>query len=138
MRTVQSLTLEEAKLIANGAEEKAIELQVKIAISIMDEHGNLKYFRRMDGNNVVSVRMSQLKANTSSSIPLSTKALSERNASLENKPYLAVPGIILLEGGLPIITKEGEHVGSIGVSGAGTLSLMESAPKQASIKLKKS
>ncbi len=118
MKTVQALTLEEAKLIADGAEEKAIELGLKIAIAIMDEHGNLKLYRRMDGNNMVSVRMSQLKALTSSSIPLSTKALAERNAALENKPYLAVPGIVLLEGGLPIITKEGQHVGSIGISGA--------------------
>jgi glc operon protein GlcG len=118
MKMVQSLTLDDAKLIADGAEEKAMELGVKIAIAIMDDHGNLKYYRRMDGNNVVSVRMSQLKAMTSSSIPISTKALAERNAALENKPYLAVPGIVLLEGGLPIITKEGQHVGSIGVSGA--------------------
>jgi len=118
MRVVQALTLEEAKAIADGAEEKAIELGVKIAIAIMDEHGNLKLYRRMDGNNVVSVRMSQLKAMTASSIPISTKALAERNASLENKPYLAVPGIVLLEGGLPIFSKEGQHVGAIGISGA--------------------
>jgi glc operon protein GlcG len=118
MRTVQALTLEEAKAIADGAEAKAIELEVKIAIAIMDEHGNLKYYRRMDGNNVISVRMSQLKALTSTSIPISTKALGERNAPLPNKPYSSVPGIVLLEGGLPIITKEGQHVGSIGISGA--------------------
>src|SRR5882672_12743571 len=99
MKTLQFLTLEEADLIAKGAEEKAVELGLKIAIAIMDEHGNLKLYRRMDGNNVVSVRMSQLKAMTSSSIPISTKALAERNESLENKPYLAVPGIVLLEGG---------------------------------------
>ena len=29
-----------------------------------------------------------------------------------------MPGIVLLEGGLPIITKDGEHIGSIGISGA--------------------
>jgi uncharacterized protein GlcG (DUF336 family) len=118
MRTIQALTLEEAEQIADGAEQKATELGVKIAIAVMDEHGNLKLYRRMDGTNVISVKMSQLKASTSSSFPLSTKALAERNASLENKPYLAVPDIVLLEGGLPIITKEDQHVGSIGVSGA--------------------
>lgn len=118
MKTVHALTLEEAKLIADGAEEKAVELGLKIAIAIMDEHGNLKLYRRMDGSNMISVRMSQLKAMTSSSIPSSTKALAEKNASLENKPYLAIPGIVLLEGGLPIFTREGQHVGSIGVSGA--------------------
>lgn len=118
MQTVQTLSLEDAKAIADGAEEKAIELGVKIAIAIMDAHGSLKLFRRMDGNSFISVRMSQLKAMTSSSMPVSTKALAERNAGLENKPYQAVPGIVLLEGGLPIITKEGQHIGSIGISGA--------------------
>lgn len=37
---------------------------------------------------------------------------------MENKPYLAVPGVVLLEGGLPILTHDGQHIGSIGISGA--------------------
>ena len=118
MRTVQALSLEEAKTIADGAEKKAIQLGVKIAIAIVDEHGNLKLYRRMDGNNVVSVEMSQLKAKTSASIPLSTQALAEKNAALANKPYLGIPGLVLLEGGLPIFAPDGQHVGAIGVSGA--------------------
>lgn len=115
---VKALSLEMAKMMADGAEKKAIEKQIKIAIAIMDAHGNLKYYRRMDGNNFISVRMSQLKAMTSASIPLSTKALAEKNKTMDNAPYQAVPGIVLLEGGLPIITKDGQHIGSIGISGA--------------------
>lgn len=118
MRQNQALSLEDAKLIADGVEEKAIQLGQKMAIAIMDEHGNLKYFRRMDGNPMISVRVSQLKAYTSASVPMSTKALADKNAPLDNQPYSSVPGIVLLEGGLPIITKEGQHVGSVGVSGA--------------------
>jgi uncharacterized protein GlcG (DUF336 family) len=115
---VKALSLELAKVIADKAEEKAIEKNLKIAIAIMDAHGNLKYYRRMDGNNFVSVRMSQLKAMTSASIPISTKTLAERNKNIENGPYLGVPDIVLLEGGLPIITKDGQHIGAIGISGA--------------------
>ena len=115
---VKALSLEMTKKMADGAEKKAIEKQINIAIAIMDAHGNLKYYRRMDGNNFISVRMSQLKAMTSASIPLSTKALAERNKSMDNSPYLSVPGIVLVEGGLPIITKGGQHIGSIGISGA--------------------
>jgi glc operon protein GlcG len=115
---VKALSLEMTKKMADSAEKKAIEKQIKIAIAIMDAHGNLKYYRRMDGNNFISVRMSQLKAMTSASIPLSTKALAERNKSMDNSPYLSVPGIVLLEGGLPVITKDGQHIGSIGISGA--------------------
>lgn len=116
--TVKALSLEMAKKIADAVETKAQEFQVKIAVAIMDNHGNLKYFRRMDGNNVISVVMAPLKAHTSASIPISTKALAERNATLENGPYLGVPGLVLLEGGIPIITTDGQHIGSIGVSGA--------------------
>lgn len=114
----KTLSLEMTKKMADAAEAMAIQKGLKIAIAIMDNHGNLKYYRRMDGNHFISVRMSQLKALTAASIPIPTKELAERNKKLENGPYLAVPGIVLLEGGLPIITKEGEHIGSIGISGA--------------------
>lgn len=116
--SVKALSLTMAKKMADAAEQKAIENGIKIAIAILDAHGNLKYFRRMDGNNFISVRMSQLKAMTSASIPISSKALAERNKNLENSPYSSVPGIVLLEGGLPIISQDGQHLGAIGISGA--------------------
>jgi glc operon protein GlcG len=115
---VKALSLEMAKKMADAAEAKATEKGLLIVVAIMDNHGNLKYYRRMDENNFISIRMAQLKAMTSASIPISTKALSDRNNALEGGPYLAVPGIVVLEGGLPIITKDGEHIGSIGISGA--------------------
>ena len=115
---VKALSLEKAKQMADTAEMQAIEKKIRIAIAIMDNHGNLKYYRRMDGNNFVSVRMSQLKAMTAASIPISTKALAERNKGIDNGPYLGVPDIVLLEGGLPIITRDGQHIGTIGISGA--------------------
>lgn len=104
--------------MADAAEAKALELNVKIVVAIMDNHGNLKYYRRMDHNNLISVRMAPLKALTAASIPISTKDLATRNDKLPNGPYLSVPGIVLLEGGLPIITKDGQHIGAIGISGA--------------------
>ena len=115
---MKTLTLEMAKKMTEAAESMAQQKGLKIAIAIMDSHGNLKHYSRMDGNSFISVRMSQLKATTSASVPLSTKALAERNAAMPNSPYSNVPGIVLLEGGLPIITKNGEHIGSIGISGA--------------------
>ena len=32
-------------------------------------------------------------------------------------PYSAIPDILLLGGGLPILTKDGQHIGGIGISG---------------------
>ncbi len=98
MLTIKALSLDMAKAIAISAFKKAQEKNLFIAIAIMDNHGNLKYFERMDGNNFISVRMSQLKAMASASIPISSKALAERNASLINSPYSSVPGIVFLEG----------------------------------------
>jgi len=118
MLIVKALSLNMAKKMADAAENMAITRSLKIVIAIMDNHGNLKYYRRMDNNCVVSVRMAPLKALTSASMPISTKDLALKNEKLANLPYLGVPGIVLLEGGLPIITKDGEHIGSIGISGA--------------------
>jgi glc operon protein GlcG len=116
--TVKALSLPMAKTMADAAEAKATEHGVKIAIAIMDDHGNLKYYRRMDGNNFVSVRMAPLKALTSASIPLPTKILAKRNERDPNGAYLGVPEIVLLEGGIPIFTKDGQHIGAIGISGS--------------------
>lgn len=114
------ISLELAKKMADAMESKAISLGIKIVISILDDSGNLKYFRRMDGTSYGSIRISQLKANTSASMPISSKALGERNAKLANGPYGggAIPNMILLAGGLPIMTAEGEHLGGVGISGA--------------------
>lgn len=112
------LSLALAKKMAEAIEKKAEELKLKISVSIIDEGGNLKYFQRMDGASFGSIRISQLKANTCASLPVSTRALGERNAKLPNGPYGAIPDVILLLGGLPIITPDGEHLGGVGVSGA--------------------
>ena len=74
----------------------------------------------MDGASSGSVEISQLKARTSARLPMSTRFLMERNAQMLGGPYAggAIPGIILLPGGFPLFSKQGEHVGGIGTSGA--------------------
>lgn len=92
------LTLEMAKKIALATEEKAIENKITIVISIYDNSGNLKYFQRMDNTSYGSIRISQLKAKTSASIPLSSKILADRSAKMPANPYSAIPDILLLGG----------------------------------------
>ena len=58
---VKTLSLEMAKKMADAAEKAGSEKGLKLVIAIMDAHGNLKYYRRMDGNNFVSVRMAVLQ-----------------------------------------------------------------------------
>ncbi len=120
LRVVPEITLELCKKISEHAEQKAKEMGLKVVIAIMDNHGNLKYFSRMDGVQTASVEIAQLKARTSALFPISSKDLALRNEKLQpNGPFSSVPGIVLLEGGLPIKTgKSSTHIGGIGVSGA--------------------
>ena len=108
------LTATIAKKMAEASEKKAQELNLKIVISILDDGGNLKYFLRMDGAPYGSIRISQMKANTAVSFPISSRALSEKNAKLENRPYSSIPHIVLLAGGLPIISARWGSYGGIG------------------------
>jgi glc operon protein GlcG len=111
------LTLEMAKLICSIAQVRAMELGINIVVSIFDNHGNLKLFERMDNTAWGSIRVSQLKAMTSASFPISTRALSEKSAKFPGNPYASIPDMVLLGGGLPIILRN-THIGSVGVSGA--------------------
>jgi len=118
MLITKALSLEMAKIMADAAVAKAKENSSQIVIAIMDNHGNLKYYRRMDESNFVAIRIAMSKAYTCASVPLSTKDLAARNVKLEGLPYFSAPDIILLEGGLPIVTKDEKHIGAIGISGS--------------------
>jgi uncharacterized protein GlcG (DUF336 family) len=109
------LTLETAKKIAAACEQKAKAEGWKMNIAILDAGANLKYFLRQDDAFLGSVKIAQLKANTSANFPFSTKQVGEIT---KNIPGIAfVPGLVTFEGGLPIKTGSGEHIGSVGVSG---------------------
>jgi glc operon protein GlcG len=109
------LNLETAKKMAAACEAKAKAEGWKMNIAIVDAGGNMKYFLRQDDAFLGSVKIAQLKANTSSSFPFSTKQIGE---IAKNVPGIAfVPGIVTFEGGLPIKTGGGEPIGAIGVSG---------------------
>ena len=111
------LTLETAMKMAAACEAKAKTEGWKMNIAILDDGGNLKYFQRMDGAYRGSIQIAQLKANTSSMFPFSTKQAGD--IVKDRVPGLAfVPGLVTFEGGLPIMTGSGEHIGAIGVSGA--------------------
>jgi uncharacterized protein GlcG (DUF336 family) len=109
------LNLETAKKMAAACEAKAKAEGWKMNIAILDAGANMKYFLRQDDAFLGSVEIAKLKANTSSNFPFSTKQVGEIT---KNIPGIAfVPGIVTFEGGLPIKTGGGEHIGAIGVSG---------------------
>jgi uncharacterized protein GlcG (DUF336 family) len=114
MRSI--LTLATAQKMAAACEQKAKAEGWKVIIAIMDDGGNLKYFSRMDDSFLISIKVAQLKANTSAAVPLSSRKFGE--VAKANPGVELVPGTATFPGGLPIITASGKHIGGIGVSGA--------------------
>lgn len=118
MNTMPTMSLVMAKLLIKGSQFEARKQGINIVTSVYDNHGNLKAFERMDDTSYGSIQVSQLKAKTSASFPVSTQDLATRSDSMKANPYSSIPGTLLLGGGVPVFTPEKVHIGSIGVSGA--------------------
>lgn len=109
------LTLAAAKEMAAAAEAEATRNGWNLAIVILDDGGNLLYFQRMDGVQLASIQVAQAKARTALIYRRPTREFADRMTS-GNTP-LAMPEVMPLEGGLPIVVN-GQVIGSIAASGA--------------------
>lgn len=110
-----SLQTTTAQTIAQACVALATTKGWRMAIAVNDEAGQLLHFSRMDGAAQISVPVSQLKANTSSALPISTRQFRAATASNRGSEWLS--GITTVAGGLPIINARGQPLGSVGVSG---------------------
>lgn len=109
------LTLPAVKAMMNAAEAEAVRNGWNVSIAIVDAHGELLAFRRLDGASVASVDIAQGKARTAARLRRPTRALEESIAG-GRTALLTVPGVLALQGGLPIMVGE-VVVGAVGVSG---------------------
>ena len=109
------LTLAAAKEMAAAAEAEATRNGWNLVIVILDDGGNLLYLQRMDGVQLASLQVAQAKARTALIYRRPTKEFADRMAT-GNTP-LAMPEVMPLEGGLPIVV-DGQVIGSIAASGA--------------------
>lgn len=110
-----TLDLASARQIAQACESYATQQGWHMAMALNDDAGRLKHFSRMDGAALISIAAAQIKADTSSGLPLSTRQY--RAAARQNEGAERLPGITTVAGGLPIIDAAGALLGSIGVSG---------------------
>ena len=112
------LTASAAMKMVHGCLAKAEAEGWLMHIAIMDNHGNLKAYHRMDDAQLLSQDVAMGKARSSAVSPRSTKQWGDMAFAGGNPGAAAfVPGIIYFEGGLPIMTADGYHIGGIGVSG---------------------
>ncbi|MEO7314790.1 MAG: heme-binding protein [Ginsengibacter sp.] len=115
-----NITLTQAERAIAAAKEKAISLDAKMNIAVVDAGANLLAFVRMDGAWLGSGDISIKKAKTARFFDMDSGAigeLSQPGGSLYNIEH-SNQGLITFPGGVPIKNKEGEIIGAIGVSGS--------------------
>ena len=109
------ITVDMAKKIAAGVVAESKKNGWRMAIAIVDNHGFLVYYERMDDTQTGSVQIAIDKAKTSAMLRRPTKALED--AIAKGRVVLMSIAPSPVEGGLPIMVG-GKVIGGIGVSGA--------------------
>lgn len=115
-----NITLDQAEKIISVAKVKAISLETKMNIAVVDAGANLVAFARMDGAWLGSLDISIKKAKTARFFDMNTGVigeLSQPGGSLYNIEH-SNNGLITFPGGVPIKNASGEIIGAIGVSGS--------------------
>jgi glc operon protein GlcG len=115
LRDVRALTLDAAKTMAAAAERFALERGWTVAVAVVDAAGGLILFHCLEDTQPASQEVAVLKARTAARFHRATQALEDGIAG-GRTALLSLPGIVAIEGGLPI-RSEGKVVGAIGVSG---------------------
>lgn len=121
-RTIDSLTLEEAKRMLSAAEAKAEALGIAYNLAVVDAGGHLLAFLRQDGALIGSIDLAIDKAKTARIFDKATSELAELAQS--GGPLFGIQDsnageVVIFGGGIPVILG-GSVVGAIGTS-AGTV-----------------
>ena len=105
-----------AKKIAAGAVAECQKNGWNVAVAVVDTHGFLVYFERMDNTQTASVDIAIGKARAAATYRRTTRVFMD----VINKggPATAtLPGVFASPGGVPIMV-DGKATGAVGVSGA--------------------
>jgi glc operon protein GlcG len=104
-----------AKKIAAAVIAECAKNQWNVAVAVVDNHGGLVYFERMDNTQYASLDIALGKAKAAATYRRPTRAFMD----VINKggPATAtLPGVFASPGGLPIMV-DGKVTGAVGVSG---------------------
>lgn len=113
------LTYEKAKILIEKAINKAVQdFKRPICVAVCDKYGFLLTFSRMDKAPIRSIRISQGKAYTSARMGLNTDIFLENLKKDNLSPSFYCDNKLTgLPGGSILKDKEGNIIGSIGISG---------------------
>ncbi len=112
-----SITLAQAKMVAEAALAPARENSWTVVVAIVDPGGYPVYLEKLDDTQVGSVTVAMEKARSAAIFKRPTKMLQDRLASGgDGLLVLRLRDAIPVEGGVPIVVN-GRLIGALGVSG---------------------
>ncbi len=108
------ISLDDVKRVVTAAESKAKESGWNVVIAVVDDGGHLMYLQR-EKVQLGSIDVAITKAKVALMFRRPTQFW-EQTVAEGRQGYLAMPGMLPIEGGVPLIY-QGEIVGAIGISG---------------------
>jgi glc operon protein GlcG len=111
------VSVEMAKRVAAAALVEARKNAWFMAVAVVDPHGDLVYYEKMDNTQLGSAKVSVEKARSAALYKRPTKAFQDALAGGgAGLRVLGLEGAVPVEGGLPLIV-DGKIIGAIGLSG---------------------
>jgi glc operon protein GlcG len=110
------VTLDTAQRIIAAVEAESTRHLWKMNIAVVDTHGELVHFARMDGAQIGSVNVSQGKARTAARFRRETRLFYNLYETGHTYVTTLDPTIVASPGGFPLI-EAGKVIGAIGCSG---------------------
>ena len=110
------VNLDAAKRLLALAETEARKHDWKMNIAVVDTHGDLVAFERMDDAQYASIEVSQNKARTAARFRRETRVFYNQFESGHSYVATLDKGLVASPGGFPLVTG-GKIVGAVGCSG---------------------
>ncbi|HEX7225560.1 MAG TPA: heme-binding protein [Candidatus Limnocylindria bacterium] len=113
------LTLAAARNLVAAVEATARELHVAMSVAVVDAGDQLVAFARMDGADLVTIRLAQDKAYSALMNRMPTRDLAplvQPGTEFYGYDSLAAGRMVVFAGGMPL-ERDGVLVGAVGVSG---------------------
>ena len=104
-----------AKKIAAGAVAECQKNGWNVAVAVVDNHGFLVYFERMNNTQTASVDIAIGKAKAAATYRRTTRVFME-GINKGSPATATLPGVFASPGGVPIMA-DGKVIGGVGVSG---------------------
>ncbi len=110
-----NITIDAAKKVAAGTVAECARNNWRVAVAVVDTHGALVYFEKIDDTQIASVRIAIAKARAAATFRRPTRVFADGIAK-GGAALTTLPGVIGSPGGVPIVIG-GKIAGAVGVSG---------------------